>query len=274
MLPKNACDSHFHIFEAPERYAYDAAVRYPPPLAPLDDYLKLAKRDGIERMVFVQPSAYGTDNSCMLDGMKRVGARARGVIALDPAVGASALHGLDGRGVRGVRVNVSPYQAYDPALVAQVAAEAEQTARRIAGLGWHLDFLAPGWLITELLPALRSLPVEFSVAHMGLFKAADGVGQPGFRAFLELLREGRAWAKLTGLYRLSEDPDFEDVGPIARAVIAANPDRVLWGSDWPHISFPERVSNAQLLEYLREWSDDDATFRKILVDNPARLFGF
>lgn len=274
MLPKSATDSHFHIFESPDRYPYIADVRYPPPLAPLDEYLKLAKRDGIERMVFVQPSAYGTDNSCMLDGMKRVGPRARGVIALDPALGMSALHGLDGRGVRGVRVNVSPYQGYDAALPARVAAEAEQTARRIAGLGWHLDFLAPGWLIAELLPVLRALPVDFSVAHMGLFPAAGGVGQPGFRAFLELLREGRAWAKITGLYRLSEDPGFEDVGPIARAVIAANPDRVLWGSDWPHISFADRVSNAQLLEYLRDWADDEATLRKILVDNPARLYGF
>jgi predicted TIM-barrel fold metal-dependent hydrolase len=211
----------------------------------------------------------------MLDAMERVGAaRARGIVALDASVGAAELRALDARGVRGVRINVSPYQAYDAALVPRVAADATAMAERIRGLDWHLDFLAPSWLVTELLGTLHVLPVEYSIAHLGLFRASAGTDQRGFAEFLELVREGRAWVKITGPYRISDRADFDDVAPIARAVIAANPDRVIWGSDWPHISFADRVTNARLLELVREWSDRDATYRKILVDNPARLFGF
>lgn len=269
-------DSHLHIFESPERYPYHTSVRYAPPAAPLDDYLQLAEQDGIERMVFVQPSAYGTDNRCMLDAMERVGsARCRGVVALDlDKTSDRELLTLDAHGVRGVRINVSPYQAYEPTLRAKVAVDAMITAEVLQPLGWHIDFLTPGWLTAELLPTLRDLPISYTVAHIGLFQAEAGVEQEGFAEFLDLARTGRAWIKLTGLYRISKRADFEDVAPLARAAIAANPDRVIWGSDWPHISFADRVTNARLLELLHEWAPDDSTYRKILVDNPARLFGF
>lgn len=272
----SATDAHLHIFESPERYPYHSSARYPPPLAPLDDYLQLAEQDGIDRMVFVQPSAYGTDNRCMLDAMERVGtACCRGVVALDLDKASDRdLLALDARGVRGVRINVSPYQTYDPALRAKIALEAMIASEVLQPLRWHIDFLTPGWLTTELLPTLRDLPVNYTVAHLGLYPAAEGVEQRGFSEMLDLARSGRAWIKLTGFYRISGRPDFDDVAPLARAAIAANPDRVIWGSDWPHISFQDRVTNARLLELVREWVPDVATYHKIMVDNPARLFGF
>lgn len=271
-----ATDAHFHIFETPERYPYHSSSRYPPPLAPLDEYLRLAEQDGIDRMVFVQPSAYGTDNSCMLDAMNRVDpARRRGIVALDlDRVSDRELLALDARGVRGVRINVSPYQTYDPKLRGRVAVDAMLAADVVRPLRWHLDFLTPSWLTAELLPTLRELTVDYSIAHIGLFQAEQGVNQPGFKEFLDLARSGRAWIKLTGFYRISKQPDFEDVAPLARAAIATNPDRVIWGSDWPHISFADCVTNTRLLELLREWVHDEQLYRKILVDNPARLFGF
>ena len=273
-LPRGTTDSHFHVFESPDRYPYYSSARYPPPLAPLEDYLALAREDGIERMVFVQPSAYGSDNRCMLDAMAKVDSAARGVVAIDGSTSEHELRDLKGRGVRGVRINVSPYQEYDAALVPRVAAEIVATAGRIAALGWHLDLLAPGWLITELLPTLRALPLDYSVAHLGLFPTARGVEQRGFREFLELIHSGRAWAKITGLYRISQRPDFDDVVPFVRAAIDANPDRVIWGSDWPHISFAGRVTNHRLLELLQTWVADELMLKKILVENPARLYAY
>jgi 2-pyrone-4,6-dicarboxylate lactonase len=275
-LPRGATDTHFHVFESPDRYPYASSARYPPLLAPLDEYLSLARQDGIERMVFVQPSGYGCDNRCLLDAMARAGTeRSRGVVALDVRKTThSELLRLNARGVRGARVNVSPYQTYDPKLGPRVAAEAIQTAELLRGLGWHLDLLAPGWLTRELLPALRELPVDCTVAHLGLFPAADGPDQPGFRELLDLARTGRAWIKLTGFYRISQRQNFEDVEPMVRAAIEAVPNRVIWGSDWPHISFPGRVTNARLLALLRAWAPDEAAYEKILVRNPARLYGF
>jgi 2-pyrone-4,6-dicarboxylate lactonase len=275
-LPTGATDSHFHIFESPDQYPYHSSARYSPPLAPLDDYLRLAERDGIERMVFVQPSAYGTDNRAMLDAMARLEpARRRGVVALDISKASETeLVALDMKGVRGLRVNVSPYQAYEPGLRARVAADAMIAAEIVQPLRWHLDFLTPGWLTAELIPTLRDLQVDYTVAHLGLFAAAQGVQQPGFGELLDLARTGRAWIKITGLYRISQLAGFDDVAPLVSAAVAANPNRVIWGSDWPHISFADRVTNARLLELLRSWVPDEETFRKILVDNPARLFGF
>jgi predicted TIM-barrel fold metal-dependent hydrolase len=143
-------------------------------------------------------------------------------------------------------------------------------------LGWHLDFLAPGWLVSELMPVLRELPIEFTVAHMGLFLAKDGPAQHGFQEFLKLVNDGskRCWVKLTGIYRFSTAPGFADVKPIAQALMQTAPDQLIWGSDFPHLSFHDRVGTIQLYNMLGEWAPDAATRKRILVDNPARLFGF
>lgn len=149
-------------------------------------------------------------------------------------------------------------------------------AARCAEIGWHLDFLLPGWLTNELLDALGKLKLDFTCAHMGMFLARDGVGQPGFQRFLELLKHGagHCYAKFTGIYRMSVAPGFADVAPMARALIEAAPDRLIWGSDFPHLSFADRVSSVELFNLLGRWAPDDETRRKILVSNPQRLFGF
>jgi predicted TIM-barrel fold metal-dependent hydrolase len=137
-----------------------------------------------------------------------------------------------------------------------------------------LDFLTPGWLTRELLPTMRMLNSPFSIAHMGMFRARDGVRQPGFQDFLAFVSaEPRCWVKLTGVYRISSAPQFADAAPLAQALIAAAPDRLLWGSDYPHLSFPH-VHSEELFALLERWAPDAAVRRKILVDNPARCFGF
>jgi predicted TIM-barrel fold metal-dependent hydrolase len=144
---------------------------------------------------------------------------------------------------------------------------------RCAELGWHLDFLGPGWLTEELLPVLARLRCEWSVAHMGMFPAAQGPAQPGFQGLIRLLREGRGHAKFTGIYRMATAPDFADARPMARAILDAAPDRVIWGSDYPHLSFADTVTSTGLFNLLADWADQ-AERRRILVDTPARLFGF
>jgi predicted TIM-barrel fold metal-dependent hydrolase len=227
--PPLACDAHFHVFGAAERYLYGPDIRYKPPYEPLEAYLKLARRIGFVRYVFVQPSAYGFDNSCMLDGLAD---------SMKPRI----------------------------ARLAKLCQE----------IGWHLDFLTPGWLVSELMPVLRALPIEFTVAHMGLFPAKDGPGQRGFQEFLKLVGDGskRCWVKLTGIYRFSTAPDFADVKPIAQTLMQTAPDQLIWGSDFPHLSFHDRVGTIQLYNLLGEWAPDAGMRKRILVDNPARLFGF
>lgn len=274
--PPLSCDCHFHVFGPADRYRYGTDLRYPPPLAPLDDFLALARRLGFERFVFVQPSAYGRDNACMLDAMREVGARCRGIVDIDENIADAELARLHAAGVRGVRVNVSPIKPPEAGFAATLLPRIERLDARCAELGWQLDFLTPGWLTTELMSTLRTLKVEFTLAHMGMFLARNGAEQAGFQQLLNLLRhgEGRCWVKLTGVYRMSVTPGFTDAAPLACALIEAAPDRIIWGSDYPHLSFADRVGSVELFNLLAQWAPDAATRRKILVDNPQRLFRF
>ena len=272
--PPLSCDSHFHVFGPAGRYPYGPDIRYKPPLAPLEDYLELARHLGIERYVFVQPSAYGRDNACMLDAMSAVGDRCRGIVDLDESATDAEIARLNATGVRGVRVNVNPIKPPEPGFSRTLLARVQRLDARCAEIGWMLDFLTPGWLTWELLPAMERLKSRFTVAHMGMFLAKDGPAQPGFRAFLDFLRAGdRCWVKLTGTYRMSVAPGFPDAAPMARALIEAVPDRIIWGSDFPHLSFADKVGSVELFNLLGEWADE-AQRRKILVNNPQRLFGF
>lgn len=274
--PPLSCDCHFHVFGPAARYPYGTDLRYPPPLAPLDDYLKLARRLGFERFVFVQPSAYGRDNNCMLDAMREVGAPCRGIVDIDENTRDAELARLHAAGVRGVRVNVSPVRPPATGFAATMLPRIERLHARCAELGWQLDFLTPGWLTSELMPTLRKLRLDFTLAHMGMFLARDGVDQPGFQQLLDLLRhgEGRCWVKLTGVYRMSVAPGFADAAPLARALIEAAPDRIIWGSDYPHLSFADKVGSVELFNLLGQWAPDEAARRRILADNPQRLFKF
>jgi len=274
---RGACDCHFHVFGPAERYpARDPKLRYQPPLAPLEDYLELAGRLGIERFVFVQPSAYARDNRCMLDAMREMGGRCRGIVDIDEDASDSLLAEMHALGVRGVRINVSPIHPREAGLATQVLKRVERLELRCAELGWQLDFLTPGWLTEELMPKLWGLRVNFTLAHMGMFLAREGPQHPGFRKLLDLLRtgDGRCHVKLTGVYRVSQAPGFADAAPMARALIEAAPERIIWGSDYPHLSFADKVGSIELFNLLDDWAPDAVLRQKILVDNPARLFGF
>lgn len=279
--PPASCDAHFHVFGPAERYPYGAGttekLRYAPPLAPLSDYLDLAKVLGIERFVFVQPSAYGRDNACMLDAMREIGvARCRGIVDIDENAPDKLLAEMDELGVRGVRINVSPVKPPTPGLADSMRSRIQLMDARCAELGWHLDFLAPGWLTEELLPTFAKMRCSFTLAHMGMFLANAGPSQRGFQKLLDILRhgDGRAWVKFTGIYRMATAPTFADAAPMARALIDAAPDRLIWGSDYPHLSFADKVGSVELFNLLADWATDETTRRRILVDNPAALFGF
>ncbi|HEV3009624.1 MAG TPA: amidohydrolase family protein [Burkholderiales bacterium] len=266
------CDSHFHVFGPAERYPPHAAdLRYKPPHAPLESYLLHAKKLGIERYVFVQPSSYGRDNACMLDAMREVGpAKCRGIVDIDENASDAALERLHAAGVRGVRVNVNPIKPSEPGFAASMRSRISRLDARCADHGWMLDFLTPGWLTRELLPTLEKLRSPFSLAHMGMFLAKEALP----RDFVEFSRNhSKCWIKLTGVYRLSSAPGFADAAPLAQALIAAAPDRVIWGSDYPHLSF-SHVDTDELFGLLKAWAPEEAVRRRILEDNPARCFGF
>lgn len=279
--PPDACDAHFHVFGPAERYPYGpSALRYAPPQAPLSEYLSLASLLGLTRYVFVQPSAYGRDNRCMLDAMREVGpARCRGIVDIDEDAPDAHLDDMHALGVRGVRINVSPVHPPQSGLADSMLPRIHRLAARCAEIGWHIDFLLPGWLTLELMPQLRALRLPFTLAHLGMNLARDGVHAPGFQALLDLVAhdDGFAHVKLTGIYRMSKVPGYIDADPLAQALLEHAPDRLIWGSDYPHLSFGEH-SSVDLFNLLARWTGagaggEDAR-RRILVDTPARLFGF
>lgn len=275
--PPGGCDAHFHVFGPAARYPYGSDLRYKPPLAPLGDFLALEQKLGLSRFVFVQPSAYGRDNRCMLDAMREVGAqKCRGIADIDENAPDAELARLNALGVRGVRINLSPVKPFESGFAPKLMPRIARLAARCAEIGWQLDFLTPGWLTEELMPTLRKLKLDFTLAHFGMFQAKEGADQPGFRQLIDLLRSGerRCWVKLTGTYRMSATSGFTDVAPMARALIETAPDRLVWGSDYPHLSFADKVGSVELWNLFGRWAPDEATRRQILVENPQRLFGF
>ncbi len=266
--PALGCDCHFHIFGPYDRFPLDAGRHYDPQAALIPAHERVAQALGLTRMVVVQPSVYGTDNRCTLDAAARFGLdRARVVAVVDPAIGDAELRALHDGGTRGLRFNlVSGNGAPLEAL--------EAMACRIAPLGWHLQLYTSGAVLAEIAPRLATLPVEVVIDHMGGVRSSDGTDAPGFQALLRLLGSGRAWVKLCG-YRISAGPPFADVAPFAAALLAAAPERCVWGTDWPHPSLTAWMpEDGALFDLLGTWAPDDATRRRVLVDNPARLYGF
>jgi 2-pyrone-4,6-dicarboxylate lactonase len=272
-----ACDAHFHVFGPLDKYpARDPKLRYKMPYAPLEEYLAHARAMGFERFVLVQPSAYLRDNSCMLDAMQAMDRQVcRGIVDIDEDAPEALLAEMNALGVRGVRINVSPIHPPESGLADKLIRRVDRLEPRLREIGWHFDFLTPGWLTEALLPRMRRLKVDYTLAHMGMFPAKDGPALPGFRKLLDLLRSGEngCYVKLTGVYRMSQAPGFADAQPMARALMEAAPDRLIWGSDHPHLSFADKVSSEGLFALLEAWAPDPGLRRKILVDNPARLFG-
>ena len=273
--PALACDSHFHVFGRPGQYPYGNDIRYTPPHEPLEKFLGLAGHLGIERYVFVQPSAYGRNNDCMLDAMRAVGIRkCRGIVDIAQDAPDAEFERLHKIGVRGIRINENPIKPFEPGYSKTMLSRIQTLDARCAEIGWMLDFLTPGWLTLELLPVMKKLKSLHTVAHMGMFLAKDGPKQPGFRQFLEYLRGGdKCWVKFTGTYRMSVAPGFTDAAPMARGLLETVSDRIIWGSDFPHLSFADKVSSTELFNLLGQWADEPQR-KKILVDNPQRLFGF
>ena len=266
--PPLGCDCHFHIFGPYDRFPLDPGRHYDPQAALIRAYERVARALGLTRMVVVQPSVYGTDNRCTLDAATRFGLdRARVIAVVDPGVGDAALRALHDGGTRGLRFNlVSGNGAPLEAL--------EAMARRIAPFGWHLQLYTSGAVLAEIAPRLATLPVEVVIDHMGGVRASEGTDAPGFQALLRLLGSGRAWVKLCG-YRISAGPPFADVAPFAAALLAVAPERCVWGTDWPHPSLTAWMpEDGALFDLLGAWAPDDATRRRVLVDNPARLYGF
>ena len=268
-IPPHSCDCHAHIFGPPDQYPYAPNRSYTPPEASTEAYLRMLGALGFERAVIVQPSVYGVDNSCTRDAILASGGMWRGVAVVEPCVTDSRLAELHAAGFRGVRINL----LFKGGLQMETL---EQIARAIQPLGWHVQLLLDGRDLPELSDRLRRLPVDFVVDHMGHMPASLGAGHPGFQTLLELLRGGRCWVKLSGAYRISAKPQpYEDAIPIARALVETAPDKLVFGTDWPHpsISVP-MPQDASLLDLLPLWAPDEATRQKILVENPARLYGF
>ena len=279
-LPPGACDCHTHVFGP--AYPFDPARTYTPPDAVTEALLAHQHALGLDRVVIVQPSPYGTDNRCTLDAVRALGSRARAVAVVAADMPLPALRDLHEAGVRGVRVNLQTAGQNDPAAAAALLRTA---ADQVAPLGWHVQTYTNLGVIGALHPMLRTLPVPLVVDHFGRAMAEGGTGQAGFDALLDLVQSGRAFVKLSAAHRIAADPN--DAGPIAAALIAANPARMLWGSDWPHpgvkadgrrspagIEPFDPVDDGAALLRLRRWAGDEATLRAILVENPARLYGF
>jgi predicted TIM-barrel fold metal-dependent hydrolase len=281
-VPPNACDCHTHIYGDPSKFPLSPARVYTPEIALPEEMSALHRALHIPRVVIVTPSVYGTDNSATLYGMKARGANARGVAVIDDQTPESDLDSMAAAGVRGIRINSATGGTNDPALVGQrFRAAADRLKRR----NWHIQIYTNLAVISAIKNLVRTSPVPVVFDHFGGAQAALGLTQPGFPGLVELVRSGKAYVKISGAYRASTlGPDYADVAPFAKALIAANPDRILWGSDWPHPSTAPRratevtpflqIDDGRLLNQLAIWAPDAATRKKILVDNPARLYGF
>lgn len=271
-LPPGACDCHVHVFDG-ARHPYNAARGYTPPDSTLATLARLHGMLGLDRAVLTQASVHGTDNSAVLEGAASDPARLRAVVAVGPDVTDAELRRMHEAGARGIRLNL-----VDPGCMPFTEdADIARIASRIAELGWHIEFLVHVDQAEGFAAMARSLPVDVVVGHLGYMPTSRGIDAPGYRAFLGLVEEGRCWVKLTGPYRISAEAGlpYGDVAPFARALVALRPDRILWGSDWPHVMCRLPMPNdGALVDLLADWVPDEATRHEILVENPARLYGF
>lgn len=273
-VPAGAIDTHVHVFES--RYPMTPHRGYNPPDSTLDDLKRLHATLGIDRVVFTQPSVYATDNSAILDGMNSLNAetpdRARAIIATGLDITEEAIAALDKAGVRGVRLNTDNKGGMPLEMN-----EVPELCARIAPFGWHIEFLFPGYDIIDLLPVFEGLTVPMSIGHFAYQKAVDGVTAPGFQALLELMRQGNTWMKISGANRVSETdlPPYDDVAPMAHALIDAAPNRIMWGTDWPHPNkFEVNPNDGDLLDGFGEWVRDPDVRHSIMVDTPAAFYRF
>ena len=274
ILPQGSIDTHVHVFES--KYKLSPVRGYTPPDSTLADLKHLHDTLGLDRVVFTQPSIYGTDNSAILDGINNLNGatsnRARGVVAVSLDVTDEELSDFDAQGIRGIRLNTDNKGGM-PIGLDQIA----KIAERIDGLNWHLEFLFPGQDILDLMPIFTSLKVPMSIGHFAYQPATAGVEAPGFQSLLELMRQGNTWMKISGANRVSQTdlPPYDDVKPMAQALIEVAPDRIMWGTDWPHPNkYEVNPNDGDLVNAFGEWVTDESLRRKIMVYTPASFYRF
>ena len=285
-VPSEACDCHTHIFGDPANYPFWSGRAYTPEPALPDEMAALHRTLGIERVVIVTPSVYGTDNSSTLYGMAARGDTARGVAVIDESTPESELDSMHEAGVRGIRLNMADAGQTDPAVGQRRLLGA--IARMQNRDNWHIQMYTNLDVISSIKELVQDSPVPIVFDHFGGARGALGIDQAGFSDLVDLVRSGQAYVKVTGAYRMTGMPgDYSDMIPLAQELISANSDRIIWGTDWPHpnaVTPPDRQptdvnpllqpDDGQLLNQLALWAPDPAVRRKILVDNPARLYRY
>jgi predicted TIM-barrel fold metal-dependent hydrolase len=270
--PANAADCHMHTYDA-ARFAMPPNPRSAPSNAAVEDYRLFQKRIGTTRVVIVQPRNYATDNRVTLYAIAQLGPNARGVAVVTPAITDAELKTFHAGGIRGIRFSLA-----DPNSRAVTPEMVEPLSHRIADLGWHIQFNVDGEMIDEMAPLLRRLPTQMVFDHLGHPPLPAGADHSSHKVVRELIDKGRTWVKVSGAYSNSKvgPPSYPEATRIAQAFIKAAPERMVWGSDWPHPSLPEgrKPDDALLFDLLTEWAPDEATRNRILVQNPEALYGF
>jgi predicted TIM-barrel fold metal-dependent hydrolase len=282
-IPPHACDCHTHIYGDPSEFPLPSPRLYTPEATRPEEMSALHRALHMERVVIVTPSVYGADNSATLFGMKARGANARGVAVIDDKTPESDLDAMSRAGVRGIRIISGAGGPVDPAAARR---RFQAAAERMKSHNWNIQMYTSLEVISAIKDLVQTSPVPVVFDHFGGTQAALGLQQPGFADLLELVRSGKAYVKISGAYRAStQAPDYPDVVPFAKALIAANPDRVVWGTDWPHPNAGAsrkatevlqlfQIDDGRLLNQLAVWAPDPPVRKKILVDNPTRLYGF
>ncbi|RDE24646.1 GntR family transcriptional regulator [Motiliproteus coralliicola] len=269
-VPDRACDCHAHVYTRSGESLLVEPRSYTPALASLEDYRAMLSSQGMSRGVIVQPSVYGTDNSVTLQAVRAAPDKLRAVVTVDDSTSFEQLESLHRQGARGARIN----------LLFAGGGQREQLqtiAESVAEFGWHLQLLIDVSNFADLYSTLEKLPVDLVFDHMGHMPVAKGVNDPGFVQMLRLIGEGKGWAKLSGAYRLTAEQTapYQDVMPVAKALVDCNPQRLVWGSDWPHPQIPVPMpTEAALLNMLQDWLPEKTLQHQVLVDNPSSLYGF
>jgi predicted TIM-barrel fold metal-dependent hydrolase len=284
-VPPGATDCAVHVFGDPKRHPFWEGRTYTPEPATVGELRQVMRALRVDRVVVVQASTYGTDNSCVVDSIREFGSGARGVAVIDENTTEASLDDMHRRGVRGIRLSLGNQGVTDPAAARQrLTAAAERMKNRT---GWSVLISGSPATWEALRVELAAFAVPIVIDHFGEPRAADGVGQPGFTTVLNLVKSGKAYVKLSNADTLAAQPDMSDLTPYATALISANPQRIVWGTAWPHpsagavpgrkptdVALHRQVDDGQVMNMLPIWAPDAAIRKMILVDNPARLYGF
>jgi predicted TIM-barrel fold metal-dependent hydrolase len=282
-IPPRACDCHVHIIGPQSRYPMLPDRDYTPPEASVAALRAHLAQLGLSRVVLIQPSFYGADNACLVDALQVLGDMARGTAVIDPSAPDETLQALAANRVKGVRVNLESIGQQDPATARGVL---NTLARRIGPLGWHIEIYAASQVIAALVEEIGALDVPVVLDHFAMIQTSKGMAQPDLPPIVDLLRSGHAYVKLSAPYRISQGtPNYDDVRPLVRHLVEANPARIVWASDWPHtehepgekstaISPFRHIDDARVLNQLAHWVPEPELRQRILVTNPTTLYGF